>query len=294
MYVRQGFHDEMILYKGDKVGIVGCSNAQLLSYKARNEELLGVITRIGLIPVCSNCIYEKHSVFSGTADERAEELHRLYANTEVKAIFDLSGGNVANEILEYMDFNLIKSNPKPFFGYSDLTTIINAIYTKTEEVSYLYQVRNLIYREKEHQTNWFTNSLFHGTKELFDINYSFLQGNKMEGIVIGGNLRCLLKLAGTPYMPDFENKILLLEAFGGDVDLLTTLFSQLKQIGAFTKVNGILLGTFTYMEENNIDPTVENILKNILKDDKLPIAKTKDVGHGTDSKCIAIGKFLSL
>jgi len=294
MFIRQGFPDEMILYKGDSVGIVGCSNAQLLSNKAKIDELLAVITRVGLIPVCSNCIYEKYSIFSGAADERAEELHRFYADTEIKAIFDLSGGNVANEILECIDFNLIKSNPKPFFGYSDLTTIINAIYTKTEEVSYLYQIRNLIYKEKELQINWFTNSLFHGAKDLFDIDYSFIQGNKMEGIVIGGNIRCLLKLAGTPYMPDFKNKILFLEAFGGDVDLLTTFFCQMKQLGAFTKVNGILLGTFTYMEENNIDPTVEDILNKILNDDQLPIAKTGDVGHGTDSKCIAIGKFLSL
>lgn len=116
----------------------------------------------------------------------------------------------------------------------------------------------------------------------------------MEGIVIGGNIRCLLKLAGTSYLPDFNDKILFLEAFSGDVALITTLFTQLKHMGVFSKVNGILLGTFTKMEENNYKPTVEDILKNVLKDKQLPIAKTKEVGHGADSKCIQIGSYISI
>lgn len=65
-------------------------------------------------------------------------------------------------------------------------------------------------------------------------------------------------------------------------------------MGVFSKINGILLGTFTKMEENNLRPTVEDILKNVLNDKQLPIAKTREVGHGTDSKCIEIGKFISL
>lgn len=284
----------MKLKNGDKIGIVACSNGQPLSYKTKIEELLKVITEIGLIPVCSNFIFQKYSVFSGSPKERAKALLKFYNDVEIKAIFDISGGDIANEILEYLDFNLIKNNSKPFFGYSDLTTIVNAIYSKTGETSYLYQIRNLIYDNKELQVKWVTNSLFYGQKDLFDIKYSFIQGNKMEGVVVGGNIRCLLKLAGTPYLPEFENKILLLEAFGGDVALITTFFNQLKQMGVFSKINGILLGTFTKMEENNLKPTVEDILINVLNDRQLPIAKTKEIGHGIDSKCIAIGKFISL
>ena len=284
----------MKLKNGDKIGIVACSNGQPLSYKTKIEELLKVITEIGLIPVCSNFIFEKYSVFSGSPKERAKALLKFYTDVEIKAIFDISGGDIANEILEYLDFNLIKNNSKPFFGYSDLTTIINAIHSKIGETSYLYQIRNLIYDNKELQVKWITNSLFYGQKDLFDIKYSFIQGNKMEGVVVGGNIRCLLKLAGTPYLPEFENKILFLEAFGGEVSLITTFFNQLKQMGVFSKINGILLGTFTKMEDNNLKPTVEEILINVLNDRQLPIAKTKDIGHGIDSKCIAIGKFISL
>lgn len=280
--------------KGDKIGIVGCSNAQPLSYKTKINALLKTITDIGLIPVCSDFIFEKYSVFSGKAEERAKALMKFYADVEIKAIFDISGGDIANEILEYIDFNFIKNNPKPFFGYSDLTTIINAMYSKIGAVSYLYQIRNLIYDNKEIQTKWFINSFFYGEKDLFDIKYSFIQGINMEGTVIGGNIRCLLKLAGTPYLPNFENKILFLEALGGDVALVTTFFNQLKHIGVFSKINGVLLGTFTKMEKNNFQPTVEDILINVINDKQIPIAKTKEIGHGFDSKCIAIGDFMSL
>jgi muramoyltetrapeptide carboxypeptidase LdcA involved in peptidoglycan recycling len=284
----------MKLKAGDKIAIVGCSNAQLSSYKTKIELLFNVINEIGLVPVCSDFIFEKYSVFSGTAEQRAKALLEFYADTDIKAIFDISGGDVANEVLSYLDFDLIKNNPKPFFGYSDLTTIINALYTKTQAVSYLYQIRNLIYDNKELQQKWFVNSILYEENDLFNIDYSFIQGSKMEGIVIGGNIRCLLKLAGTPYMPSFENKILLLEAFSGEVAIITTYLNQLKQMGAFSKINGILLGTFTKMEQNDCKPTVEEILINILDDIKIPIAKTKEVGHGSDSKCIAIGKFISL
>ena len=111
--------------------------------------------------------------------------------------------------------------------------------------------------------------------------------------VVGGNIRCFLKLAGTKYMPELDGKILLLESYSGKVAKIETYLCQLQQIGAFDKVAGILLGTFTEMEQENCQPTVETLLKRIVGDD-LPIAVTRDIGHGTNSKAIMIGKELCL
>ncbi|GKX65351.1 S66 family peptidase [Inconstantimicrobium mannanitabidum] len=284
----------MLLKAGEQIAIVGCSNAQLTSYKKRINELLETIKSLGLIPVCSNHIFEKYSVFSGTGKERADALMNFYIDDNIKAIFDISGGDVANEVLEYLDFDVIFNHYKPFFGYSDLTTIINSIYAMTGSTSYLYQIRNLIYNHKTQQIEWFSNSLLNNKDDLYDIKYKFLRGNSMEGIVIGGNIRCFLKLAGTPYMPNFDDKILLLEGYGGEVALMTTYLSQLKLMGAFKKIKGILLGTFTEMEQNNITPTMEELVLNITENENLPIVKTYDIGHGTDSKCIRVGEYLSL
>ena len=284
----------MRLQPGDKIGITVCSNGLSMKSADRNEELFQVLEEHGLIPVCSDFIYADYSVYSGTGKERASALMKFYENDEIIAIFDISGGNIANEVLDYLDFNQIKEHPKPLFGYSDLTTVLNAIYTKTNQVSYLYQIKNIIYDKSGFQKKYFFNSLLRGEKDLFDIKYDFLQGNRMEGVLIGGNIRCLLKLAGTPYMPDFKGKILLLESQSGEVGLMTAFITQLKQMGVFEKITGVILGTFIYMKENNLIPNIEDIVIKIIANSELPIAKTSHIGHKVNSKAIGIGKSMIL
>ena len=135
------------MQKGDKVGIVCCSNGQKITYREKIELLRDTLEGMGLVPVFSDYIYEKEDVFSGTARERAEALMAFYRDEEIKAIFDISGGDIANGILPYLDFEVIGNSDKSFWGYSDLTTIVNAIYKKIGKTSVLYQIRNLIYAD---------------------------------------------------------------------------------------------------------------------------------------------------
>ena len=138
---------EVMLQKGDNVGIVCCSNGQKQANQNKIEQLNEVLLSIGIRPVLSPFIYEKEDVAAGTAKERAGSLMDFYKDDKIKAIFDISGGDIANEILPYLDFDVIAGAGKVFWGYSDLTTVINAIYAKTQKASVLYQVRNMIYRE---------------------------------------------------------------------------------------------------------------------------------------------------
>lgn len=278
---------------GERIGIVCCSNGQKHSSKEKIKYLETTLQKIGLSVSFSQCIYEKEDVFSGTAQERAEALMQFYREDEIKEIFDISGGDIANGILPYLDYDLIADTPKTFWGYSDLTTVINAIYAKTEKASVLYQIRNLIYDNKEEQTANFRNTIFHGGNDLFRIKYRFIQQKEMEGIVIGGNIRCFLKLAGTEFMPDLEGKILLLEGYSGTSLQIETYLCQLQQLGAFEKTAGILLGTFTQMDREMCVPTVETLVREIAGS-SLPIAVTPDIGHGTDSRGIVIGRKLYL
>ena len=281
------------MQKGDKVGIVCCSNGQKITYHEKIELLRDTLEGMGLVPVFSDHIYEKEDVFSGTAKERAEALMNFYKDDAIKAIFDISGGDIANGILPYLDFDIINKSDKQFWGYSDLTTIVNAIYKKTGKTSLLYQIRNLIYADKERQTVNFEKAMFLDSEELFQFHYEFVQGEKMQGIVVGGNIRCFLKLAGTEYMPKLTGKILLLESFSGTSAKMETYLAQLSQIGAFDKVAGILLGTFTEMEEQDCKPDIVTLLQNYVGED-VPIAVTKEIGHGVDSKAIVIGQEICL
>lgn len=282
-----------MIEKGSKIALTVCSNGQQKSYKDKIKTLLETIKEIGYEPVCSRYLYENDSYFSGTGEERAAVLMEFYQDREIKAIFDISGGDIANEILDYMDFDIIRNHPKPFFGYSDLTTVINALYTKTGAVSGLYQIRNLIYEDHVRQIEEFKETFLQGQTNLCEFSYYFIQEGYMEGEVIGGNIRCFLKLAGTEYMPDFTGKILLLEALNSTSAQVATYLCQLRQLGAFEKINGILLGTFTRLDTEIFVPSVEELVQKIAGKD-IPVARTMQIGHGTDARCIYIGQYLKL
>ena len=274
---------------GDKVAIVCCSNGISRTNKEQIENLKNILNKIGLLPVSSPYLYEKDGLFSGLGQERAEALMDFYRNEEIKAIYDISGGDIANEILPYLDFDIIAKQEKMFWGYSDLTTIINAIYVRTRKKSVLYQIRNMLYSYSEIQQKNFANTTLNNTNDLFQFSYEFIQKNQMEGIVVGGNIRCLLKLAGTPYWPDMQNKILLLEARGGELPQMITYLNQLKQMGTFDRINGIILGTFTKLDEVAGEEAIINLVKEYTGKE-MPIIKTREIGHGMDSKAIIIGE----
>lgn len=294
-----------MLQKGDKVGIVCCSNGHKITNQYKIEQLNAVLLSLGLQPVFSPFIYEKENAAAGTAKERAESLMEFYKDKEIKAIFDISGGDIANEILPYLDFDVIAESDKMFWGYSDLTTVINAIYTKTKRACVLYQVRNLVGMDGESQRTEFEQLVMEenqmedlkqsitGKEDLFDFTYRFVRRTELEGIVVGGNIRCLLKLAGTEYFPDTTDKILLLEAMSGEVPQMVTYLSQLQQMGVFEKIKGILLGTFTKYEENPLNPPIEELVKGYLPEN-IPIVKTDFIGHGADSRAVRIGARLRL
>lgn len=282
----------MIAY-GDKIGIVCCSNGQKQSYLGKIKYLEDTLRHMGLQPVFSDYIYEKEGAFSGTARERARALMKFHKDDEIKGIFDISGGDVANGVLPYLDYEIIANSPKLFWGYSDLTTVINAIYAKTGKASILYQIRNLIYDHREQQIADFRNTMLEHGNDLFRFDYDFVQQREMQGTLVGGNIRCFLKLAGTEFMPDLEDKILLLESNSGTVPQMETYLCQLQQLDAFDKVAGILLGTFTQMEAEHCTPTMVELVQKMVSEE-LPIAVTKEIGHGTDSKGILIGQELYL
>ena len=267
-----------LLKIGDTVALVGCSNGLSTGMQETIAALKEVLEGWGLEVLSSPYIYAQKDVFAASG----------------KAIFDISGGDIANQVLPFLDFERIKKANKPYFGYSDLTTVIDSIYAKTGISSYLYQVRFLIGDDAKVQQEAFYKSLFEEQEDLFQFDYHFIKGEKLEGIIIGGNIRCLLKLAGTPYFPDFKDKVLFLEGMSGKPAQMATFLNQYKQMGVLDEVKGILLGSFLEMEEKALSPTIEELLLELIGDRDIPIAKTMQIGHGKDSKCLRIGERISL
>lgn len=281
------------LNKGDKIGIISCSNGLSIKNKNLIDELKLNLKSLDIEMVEGDTLYAKeYNLFSGTGEEKARALEKLFLDKDIKMIFDISGGDLANEVLDFLDFNLIKENLKPFFGYSDLTVLLNAIYSQCHINTYNYQLRNLIGKFKEEQMQNFKASFIEGKEDIFNLDYEWINGSHLEGVVVGGNIRCLLKLAGTKYMPDFKDKILFLESFSGNSAKMVTYITQYKNLGVFNEVKGIILGEFTEMERDNLKPDIVEILKRVIGEINIPILKTRDLGHGADAKCIPIGKYL--
>ena len=277
----------MMLNKNDKIALVVCSNGKNIEDKDRLEKLESILVEMGLVPVFTKYIYRDKFGRGAKTQVRGEELMSFYKNKEIKAIFDISGGDIANEVLEYLDYDVIKRNYKPFFGYSDLTTVLNALRSQTNEVNYLYQILNII--ESEEIKTSFENTFMKNEQALFDVKWRFLQGSSVEGEVIGGNIRCFLKLAGTRYFPEVKNKVLFIEGLGTSMEGLVTHLSQLKQIGVFDKISGLLIGTFTKIEK---EISVEELFKLVQEysPSSLAVAKTQEVGHAKNSKALKIGE----
>lgn len=272
-----------------QAGIVCCSDGLAKNQQEQVHNLRDALRQMNISVIMSPYLYQG----IGTAKQKAQALMALYGNDDIHDVFDISGGDLANELLPYLDYKKIADSGKTFWGYSDLTSILNGIYSKTGNPGVLYQIRNLIGVCRQEQQEKFYQMLQRKGDDLFRFDYHFIQGTEMEGIVIGGNIRCLLKLAGTEYFPDCHDRILLLESLSGDMSRITAYFSQLQQMGVFDRCVGILLGTFTQLEQENGIDAAPILLQRFVRRD-LPIAKTKQIGHGADSKAIMIGRSMCL
>ena len=268
-----------------KVGISACSNGLSRETAGEIAQLKDFLEGLGQRAVESSRIYGGENGLSGTGKEKARALMDLYEDPEIRQIYDVSGGDLANQVLDYLDYDRIRRSPAVFWGYSDLTTVLNAVFQMTGKPGVLYSVRNLTRggaRELQRQR-------FSQGEPLFASEITMVQGNGLGGILVGGNIRCLLKLAGTPFFPELRDRILLLEACGGQVPQMITYLSQLRSLGAFRKVRGILLGTFTKMEAEGCRPDMVSLVREFAGPD-LPIGRTGDIGHGQDARAIWIGK----
>jgi len=268
---------------GDRVALVACSDGLTARDRPEYTRLLATLTGLGLEVV------ESPHVFGPAPDaERAAVLEGFFADPGVAAIFDVSGGDLSGGVLTHLDLGLVAQHPTPFFGYSDLTTIVTAIQTRTGQITHLWTVRNLVRSDAEAQLARFRASVLGNADDLFRISAHMVRGEGMAGPLAGGNLRCLLKLAGTPHFPDLRGRVLALESLGASSAAVYAGLHQLRQMGALEEVAGVLLGTFTALQRDHGQDAPTRIALEVL-DGRTPLAVTRDFGHGPDSRALRLG-----
>ena len=280
--------------RGKRVGLAACSNALTEEDREEIRRLDEALRSLNIDQVWSPCMFREKRGEAAPPKERAKCLMDFYRDEEIAAIFDLSGGDLANEILEELDMDCIAASGKSFWGYSDLSTVLNALWTKAGSPGVLYQIRNLVREDGKEQHRRFSAWLDGSSEELFSPSWHFLRGEEMAGALVGGNIRCFLKLAGTPWFPELKDRILFLESLGGSLATLHTCLAQLRQMGAFERINGLLIGSFTKAEQISGRAAVEETVLACTGNPLLPVASTGQVGHGADSRALPIGGYLQI
>lgn len=282
----------LMLY-GDEVGLCNLSDPLLPERQAELCSLSNKLTQIGLKTLFApDLIPDTPNAGNTDANKRAQWLMNLYQQDCLSYIFDVSGGDIANKIIPLLDYSLIRNRNVTLAGYSDITCVLNAIYSTTGKPSILFRINNLYKDQSGEQTKRFQRTFCENNEDLFSFSYAFLRGSQMSGIVVGGNIRCLLKLAGTEFWPDMTGKILFLESLDDNIKTARAQIAQLKQLHVFEKVAGVLLGTFGIKERSEISD-IDRCFESELPI-QLPLSKTREIGHGYLSRAIWIGKELHI
>ena len=206
------------LNKGDEIRIIAPSGSLSRVRTDVLESALAHLHDCGFKVTFSRNCREMNRFSSSSIKSRVEDLHEAFADQNVKAVMACIGGFNANQILPFIDYDLLRANPKILCGYSDITVLLNAIYAKTGLVT--YHAPHLaalgFLREREYTDRYFSQCLMN--EAPFSVepsqtaqNYTVIQEGQCEGRMIGGNLCTLNLLQGTRYMPDIKDKVLLIE-----------------------------------------------------------------------------------
>lgn len=276
---------------GDTIGVVAPSNPIINENIDEIKKAREIIEKLGFKVKFSKNLFSNTNRYSATAKEKAEDINQMFKDKEVKMIWCAKGGENSNITFEYIDFELIKQNPKIICGFSDITSITNIITQKTGLVTFSgTNFKTIATDETDYSLKEVMKRFVEGSLELGESKngYITIQEGMAEGELVGGNLNLTNGLVSGKYDIDFTGKILFLEELGYETSpaLASNFLYHMKQNGVFEKVNGIWLGNYTH--ESNIK--LEQILLDVLGDEfKGPIIKSENFGHIDSKTVIPIG-----
>jgi len=300
------------LKKGDLIGVIApARSATILDLELINRAKKN-IEKFGLKVKLFNNIYGSHFLDSAKIINRVNDINNAFSDTNIKGIITLIGGYNTIQLLNNIDYNNIKKNPKIFCGYSDVTTLSTAIYSQTGLVSYSgphFSTWAIPY-ELNYMTDSFKNCCLSSPAYKISTSIKWYDGrwydkkNKINtqdnkgpivlfpgsntGNLIGGHLRSLNSLQGTQFLPDLSGSVLFLEE---DEEVFPALFlrelTSLSMQKGFNKIKGILIGRFqkkSQMDKEIIKSIITDILPN-----KIPVIMDLDFGHTMPICTLPIG-----
>ena len=276
---------------GDTIGVVAPSSPIIGNNIEELNKAKEIVERSGFKVKYSKNLFSNTNGYSSTAKEKADDINEMFAEKQVKMIWCAKGGNNSNSTFEYLDYEIIKKNPKIICGYSDITSITNMITEKTGLVTFSgTNFKTISTDETDFSYKQALNRFVNGSLELGTENeeYITIQEGKTSGELIGGNLSLIRGMVAGKYSLDFTDKILFLEELGFETDPAGTSNNlyYMKQNGVFDKIKGLWIGN--YEHESGI--SLEKIITDVLEGEyKFPIIKSNNFGHIERKTVIPIG-----
>lgn len=255
-------------------------------------------------------VRKKSGYLGGTIEERLDDLHDMFRDPEVKAVFALRGGYGSAQILDGIDYNLIRANPKIFLGYSDITAMHLAIHQKTGLVTFHGPVVLSHFTEFTQQ---------HFRKALFDAapigsvtnpresnplrpehTLRVIRPGKARGPLIGGNLTLISTTMGTPYEIDTRGRILFIEDVDEEPYRIDRMLTQLRLAGKLNQAAGIIFGECADCRPKDYKPsfnstfTLGELADIFFGGLPIPVLSGLTIGHTNDQLTLPIGVMATL
>lgn len=279
----------MILKQGDTIGIIALSGD---CEKEKVEKAQTYFEGLGYRVRLSENIYEQNRYLAGTDEKKVDELHDFFEDSDIKLILCARGGYGGIRLINKINYRLIKEHPKPFCGFSDVTSLLIMINRNSGIVTYHSPMACSDFGSDE--VNEVTKSNFFNA--ISDKPLSF-EGDKVfrngfaQGVLIGGNLATVASLCGQNFIPD-ENFIFFTEDLNEPVYKIDKMFQQLLNIKKFAKnCKGIILGDFLGVDN---EEWLEDYFKELGLRLGIPMIGGYKITHSCEKITLPIGKFAQL
>jgi len=292
------------LNPGDTIGLIAPG---WLITEEQLQESIDQISQLGFTPIYTERIIGKFGYFSGTDEQRAEDVNEMFLNPQVKGIFCANGGYGCTRILKLIDYQAIINNPKIIIGYSDATALLNAIHLKTNLVTFHGPISRTI--KYNYSTSLLEKVMISPIENLLiesyqayleNINekpeydrYTITSGNA-TGELVGGNLTLITSMIGTEYQLDFTNKLVFIEDIGEEPYRIDRMLTQLIESGELKKASGIIFGILRGCEKSDESKapnsfTLREVIEDRMKPLNIPSVYGLSFGHLNNNFTIPIG-----
>lgn len=280
------------LEPGDTIGLI--SPGSVLPEKEQYNEIVRTISELGFHVEEGLNARNRYGNLAGNDEARAADLNQMFRNPNIDAIIPFRGGWGSNRILDLVDFDSIKQNPKALIGFSDITSLLVSIYAKTGLVTFHGPVGKSEWNE--FTVSSFKNTLMSGKKSQFhnkdeaEIDFNVITPGTAEGKLIGGNLTVLTSMLGSDYLPSWEGAILFVEDVGEEIYRIDRMLTQLKLNGILSQLSGFIFGTCVNCEKGNKNSlSLEQVLKDHIQVLGVPSYYGSMIGHIDNMFTLPIG-----